>query len=98
MARTTTAVLAEIAAAIDEFRELARVQDDGARTNAAVWLDQLFAEVTSRSDLRRAATEALQLWVGMGSFSDVCCTRVDHAVERLRRALRAAQSWLLREG
>lgn len=98
MERTTTAVMAEIAAAIDEFRELAWAQDDRARSNAAIWLDQLFAEVTTRRDLRRAAAEALQLWGGMGSFSDVCCTHVDHAVERLRRALRAAQSWLLREG
>ncbi|PPG49038.1 hypothetical protein C5C24_14040 [Rathayibacter sp. AY2B3] len=98
MDRTTAAVLAEITAAVAEVRDVARAQDDTSRTRAADWLDGLFAGVTTHRDLRAAAAEALGLWGGAGSFSDVGSAEADHAVGRLYRALRAGRSWLLRAG
>ncbi|PPG91868.1 hypothetical protein C5C39_05890 [Rathayibacter sp. AY1F3] len=98
MDRTIPAVLAEITAAVAEVRDVARSQQDGARARVADRLDEMFAGATTRREVRAAAADALGLWGGAGSFSDVGSAEADHAVTRLYRALRAGRSWLLRAG
>ncbi|MCJ1697398.1 hypothetical protein MT349_16555 [Rathayibacter caricis] len=89
------AALLEIRAATDEVRTVARATGDSSRLGTAAWLDTRFAEVSNVPELRAAARDALHLWGGMGSFSDVGSTEAHHAVERLRLALRRALSWRL---
>ncbi|PPG34101.1 hypothetical protein C5C41_14250 [Rathayibacter sp. AY1E9] len=98
MDRTIPAVLAEITAAVAEVRDVARSEQDGARARVADRLDELFAGATTRRDVRAAAADALGLWGGAGSFSNVGSAEADHAIRRLYRALRAGRSWLLHTG
>lgn len=86
----------EILASIAGVRSVARAEDDTARESAAGWLDGLFADVTTRRELRTAAHQALTLWGGAGSFSDVGTPESAAAVDRLRTALRRARSRLVR--
>ncbi|KTR41415.1 hypothetical protein NS263_04680 [Curtobacterium oceanosedimentum] len=93
-----SALLSEVRAAIDEVRRAAELDHDGPRRQAAAWLDDEFAEVRTRPELRAAARRASGLWGGMGSFSDAGSPAGGRAVDRLGRALSRARSWFVSEG
>lgn len=92
---TVEAVRAEIISAIKEVRTVARSEHDDQRSRVADWLDEQFMDVTDGRGLRGAAANALTLYGGAGSFSDVGTAESDHAVIRLGAALRRGRSWFL---
>lgn len=96
--RTVEAVRDEIISAVTEVRSVARSEQDNQRAQAANWLDEQFAGITNRRELRGADSYALGSLYrgGMGSFQDVGTEASSRAVKRLYRALRRGRSWLLR--
>ena len=87
--KSVDAVRAEILGAVDELRTVAALGHDDARVSVAVQLADLFAGLVTALEVRAASRDALALWRGgMGSFQDVGNADAEHAVERLRRALR----------
>lgn len=90
------AVRNEILAAIEELRSVAKSGEDTRRYDVAEWLYPQFTGVSERRVLRAAAANGLSLYRGgMGSFQDVGYADMDHAVNRLHRALRRGRSWFL---
>lgn len=68
---TVESVRAEIISAIAEVRTVAQAEHDESRQMTADWLDAQFVDVTDARALRGSAAEALSLYGGNGSFSDV---------------------------
>jgi hypothetical protein len=90
--RTVEAVKAEILAAIEQVRTVARAEQDEQRKHAADWLGEQFTDVADRSGLREAASNGLRLYGGMGSFADVGTAESAQAVDSLGAALRCGRS------
>ncbi|MBD8585818.1 hypothetical protein IFT77_13005 [Frigoribacterium sp. CFBP 13729] len=87
--RNVDVVRAEILGAVDELRRAAVADGDDARLSVARQLSDRFAGLVTAQEVRVASRDALALWRGgMGSFQDVGNADTEHAVERLRRALR----------
>ncbi|WP_104044041.1 hypothetical protein [Arthrobacter sp. ZGTC412] len=95
--KTVEAVRDEIISAIAEVRAVARSEHDEQRNRTADWLDALFVGVTDAGALRAAAADALSLYGGNGSFSDVGTAESHHAVTQLGTALRRGRSWFMPE-
>jgi hypothetical protein len=90
---TVEAVRDEIISAIVDVRTVARSERDEQRNKTADWLDEQFIDVTDGRGLREAAANALTLYGGAGSFSDVGTAESHHAVTQLAVALRRGRSW-----
>ncbi|POH61163.1 hypothetical protein [Arthrobacter glacialis] len=82
----------DILVAIAEVRTVARSEHDEQRNSTADWLDGQFIDVTDARTLRAAASNALTLYAGMGSFADVGTAASAHAVDQLADALRHART------
>lgn len=91
--KTIEAVRDDIISAIAEVRAVARAERDDRRNHAADWLDGLFVGVTDARGLREAAAEALALYGGLGSFSDVGTAESARVVDKLAGALQRGRSW-----
>ena len=91
---TVESVRAEIISAIAEVRSVAHAEHDESRQTTADWLDALFADVTDARGLREGAADALSLYGGNGSFSDVGTAESHHAITNLAAALRRGRSWM----
>lgn len=91
--KTLEVVRDEVSSAIAEVRTVARSEHDEQRNRTADWLDEQFVDVTDGRGLREAAANALNLYGGAGSFSDVGTAESHHAVTQLAVALRRARSW-----
>ena len=94
--KTVESVRAEIITAIAEVRTVAQTEHDESRKMTADCLDAQFADVTDARDLREAAADALSLYGGNGSFSDVGTAESHQAITNLAAALRRGRSWFLR--
>lgn len=93
---TVESVRAEIISATAEARSVAQVEHDESRQTTADWLDAQFADVTDARALRASADDALSLYGGNGSFSDVGTDESHHAITNLAVVLRRGRSWFLR--
>jgi hypothetical protein len=91
--KTIEAVRDDVVSAIAEVRAVARAERDDRRNHTADWLDRLFVGVMDANGLREAAAEALTLYGGMGSFSDVGTAESARVVDNLAGALQRGRSW-----
>lgn len=84
--------LKNVRRAVQQLGEACSLENDERRAVTAVWLEELFAEVTSAEELAGNARQALALYKGgMGSFQDVGSARMASAVHALARELHAAE-------
>jgi hypothetical protein len=93
---TVSSALNEIISAIAEVRRVAQAEHDEPRSFTADYLDREFAQVNDRRSLRAAASNALTLYGGWGSFSDVGTEESARAVGNLQKALHRARSLFVR--
>ena len=85
--------LDDVHRAVEQLHDACASGGDARRASTAVWLDGLFAAVTSADQLRQNARQALVLYAGgMGSFQDVGSASMAVAVDSLRSALRVAST------